>query len=262
MDKKEYIESGILELYVYGALSEEESAEVTKFLKQYPEIEKEVEEIEQALMGLSAAVAPKNPQFLINSIKEKLNPRNNHTTQRKRSNVPGYIGWAASILLLVGLFFMFNKNRELRESLQAAQAEKAQIEAQITEARNAAQKAEDLLSVILDRDIIRVPLEGQEVAPNAYATVFWDETKNTAYIDAKNLPAPPRGMVYQVWSLRLSPLTPSSLGLLENFEEDENKIFELPNPNSSEAFGITLEPEGGSESPTMEQLYTLGVVAG
>lgn len=260
MDKKNYIESGILELYVYGALSEEESAEVTKFLKQYPEIEKEVEEIEAALMDLSAAVAPKNPQFLINTITQKLEERNAQAPLRRRTNVPAYIGWAASILLLVGLFLMFNKNRELRESLQAAQAEKAQIESQIADAREAAEKAEDLLAVILDRNIIRVPLEGQEVAPDAYATVFWDETRDTAYIDAKNLPAPPQGMVYQVWSLKLSPLTPSSIGLLDDFEEDDNKIFELPNPNTSEAFGITLEPEGGSESPTMEQLYTLGIV--
>lgn len=260
MDKNEYIESGLLELYVYGALSEDESAEVTKFLKQFPEIEKEVEEIEAALMDLSAAVAPKNPQFLINSITQKLENRNAKPPRQKNKNIPAYLGWAASVLLMIGLFFMFNKNRGLRESLQAAQAEKAQIESQIADARDAAEKAEDLLSVILDRKITRVPLEGQEVAPNAYATVFWDKTKNTAYIDAKNLPAPPQGMVYQVWSLKLSPLTPSSIGLLDNFEEDSNKIFELPNPNSSEAFGITLEPEGGSESPTMVQLYTLGVV--
>jgi anti-sigma-K factor RskA len=50
------------------------------------------------------------------------------------------------------------------------------------------------------------------------------------------------------------------MGLLENFSEDENKIFALENPNQSQAFGITLEPAGGSETPTMEQLYTLGVV--
>ena len=34
----------------------------------------------------------------------------------------------------------------------------------------------------------------------------------------------------------------------------------LENANESEAFGITLEPEGGSETPTLEQLYTLGAV--
>ncbi len=67
-------------------------------------------------------------------------------------------------------------------------------------------------------------------------------------------------MVYQVWSLKMNPLKPTSIGLLNKFESDNNKIFQLPNPNSSEAFGITLEPAGGSKSPTMERLYTLGAV--
>lgn len=262
MDIQEYIRSGILELYVYGALTEEESAEVSRILKEYPEVEAEVEQIEAALLELSSAVAPGNPEFLINSIKTKLSNREVRTLpERKSSNLPAYIGWAASILLLVGLFLMFNKNRELRESLQALQADKARMETQIAEARNDTEKAEELLSVIRDRNIIRVPLEGQDVAPDAYATAYYNEENNTTYIDAKDLPTPPRGMVYQVWSLTLQPLTPSSIGLLEDFEEDDNRVFELQNPNASEAFGITLEPEGGSATPTMEQLYTLGVIS-
>jgi len=35
----------------------------------------------------------------------------------------------------------------------------------------------------------------------------------------------------------------------------------LKNINISEGFGITLEPAGGSETPTMEQLYALGTVS-
>ena len=46
MELEKYISSGILELYVYGALPEEESLKVTQELKQHPEILKEVEEIE------------------------------------------------------------------------------------------------------------------------------------------------------------------------------------------------------------------------
>jgi hypothetical protein len=38
MENKEYIESGILELYVYGLLSETESEEVTTMAKNNPEI--------------------------------------------------------------------------------------------------------------------------------------------------------------------------------------------------------------------------------
>ena len=262
MDIKKYIESGILELYVYGALSESESAEVSRTLKEYPEVKAEVEEIEEALLTLSSAAAPYDPEFLLLSLKEKLSRRNKgiELTQ-KRTNWTSYIGWAASILFLIGLFIQFNEKRELRQSLQALQIENIQMEADIAEARNNAQKAQELLSVLRDKNILEVPLRGQSIAPQAYATAYWDKEKNITYIDAKELPAPPRGMVYQVWSLKMDPLTPSSIGLLKEFEEDENKIFQLDNKNISEGFGITLEPEGGSKTPTMEQLYTLGTVS-
>lgn len=259
MDIEKYINSGILELYVYGALSEEESAEVTRILSQYPQIQKEVEEIERSLMHLSAAVAPGNPQFLINSIKEKLTKDKIYKDSGKQSWL-AYAGWAASILLLFGLFYMFNQNNELRESLQALEADRLELENEIAGARNELQRTEEFLNVLRDRNILRIPLPGQEAAPDAYATAYWDQETNTTYVDANELPPPPKGMVYQVWSLELQPLTPTSIGLLEDFEEDKNKIFVLENSNTSQAFGITLEPEGGSPTPSMDQLYVLGVI--
>ena len=262
MDIKKYIESGILELYVYGALSETESAEVSRTLMEYPEVKAEVEEIEKALLTLSSAAAPYDPEFLLESLKKKLSKRGKVIDLTKKgSNWPAYIGWAASILFLIGLFTLFNENNELRQSLQALQTEKVQLETDIAEARNNAQKTKELLSVLRDENILEIPLKGQSIAPDAYATAYWDKQKNVTYIDAENLPSPPRGMVYQVWSLKMDPLTPSSIGLLDEFESDENKIFQLENINLSEGFGITLEPEGGSETPTMEQLYALGTVS-
>ncbi|MDH7447115.1 anti-sigma factor [Aquimarina sp. 2201CG14-23] len=264
MNIEQYISSGILELYVYGALSEKENAEVYKALKKHPEIEEEVKEIEKSLMQLSAATAPYNPESVFNRIKEKLSFTDNEIDvipiTRARTNWTTYIGWAASIALLIGLFLQFNKNRELRKQVVDAQIEQTLLEGKINVAEEDLSKAKTLLSVLRDKDIIQIPLQAQKVAPNAYAAVYWDKEKQTAYIDVEGLPNPPKGKVYQVWSLKLDPLTPTSLGILDTFTEDENKIFTLTNTNESEAFGITLEPEGGSESPTMEQLYTLGVV--
>ena len=102
---------------------------------------------------------------------------------------------------------------------------------------------------------------GQGTFADTYAKVYWDKTTERIFLDAQGLPEPPEGMVYQVWSLKLSPLTPTSLGTIDDFTTDTNKIFEIKNSNESEAFGITLEPAGGSATPTMEQLYTLGVVS-
>lgn len=261
MNIEEYINSGILELYVYGVLSDVENEEVTSYLRQYPEIRTEVEEIENMLMDLSGAVAPANPEQLLQSIIEKLTKRTT-TLPLPERRIPWftYTGWAASVLLLIGLFFLSDKNRELNDALKDSRSRNTDLEVQITEARRNTEKNQELLDILRSQNIRKVPLHGQKAAPTAYAAVYWNKEENITYIDAQGLPAPPENMVYQIWSLKMEPLTPTSIGLLDEYDTDQNKIFKLENTDASEGFGITLEPEGGSETPTMERLYALGVI--
>jgi anti-sigma-K factor RskA len=145
--------------------------------------------------------------------------------------------------------------------LELVESQNQQLEQQIAESNSSLEKSRELLNTLRDQNILVIPLGGQQVSPDSYAKAYWNKQEEKVFIDAKGLPEPPDGFVYQVWSLKLSPLTPTSMGLLEDFTEDENKVFALNNPNNSEAFGITLEPAGGSETPTLEQLYALGAVA-
>ena len=261
MNTEEFIDSGLLELYVYGVLSDAENIEITAYLRQYPEIKVEVEDIENTLIDLSGAIAPEYPEQLLQSIKEKLSKRTTTLPlSERRTPWFKYTGWAASILLLVGLFFLSDKNTELNDALQDSRSRNTDLEVQITEARKDAEKNQELLDVLRSRNIHKVPLNGQKVAPTAYAAVYWNKEENITYIDAQGLPAPPENMVYQIWSLKMTPLTPISIGLLEGYDTNQNKIFKVENTNASEGFGITLEPEGGSETPTMERLYALGVI--
>ena len=55
MDIQKYIESGILELYVAGSLSEKENEEVHNAVKKSPELLAEVTSIENAIVKLTAA---------------------------------------------------------------------------------------------------------------------------------------------------------------------------------------------------------------
>lgn len=262
---KEYIDSGILELYVYGVLTHQENAEVYKALQQYPEVAQEVEEIEKALQQLSIAAAPYNPEKVLAGIKRKLSLSGEATKviplSRKRSPIIAYIGYAAAALLLVGLFYQFNENTTLEQQISDLEREQILQEGKTQVAEDNLVKTKEVLSAIRNKDVVKIPLKGQQVAPQAYASVFWDTSSQKAYIDVSGLPKPPEGKVYQVWSLTLEPLTPTSMGVLDEYNEEGLQIFELENPNASEAFGITLEPEGGSKGPTMDQLYTLGAVS-
>lgn len=259
MDSKEYIASGILELYVAGALSEKENAEVHAAIQKDPELLKEVQSIEKAIVLLSAA-AKVDDSYAFADIQNKLQTDDSKVipiTKAKR-NWTQFSGWAAAFIFGSVLMYTVVQNNNLKTQIAT---EKQQLEEQIDKATNSLAEAEKLINVFRDKEIISVPLAGQKVSPNAYAKVYWDKKTNSIYLDAKGLPEPPKGKVYQVWSLKLSPLTPTSLGTIDTFTADANKIFTIENTNESEAFGITLEPEGGSTSPTLEQLYTLGAVS-
>ncbi|WP_199741564.1 anti-sigma factor [Flavobacterium sp. GSP6] len=44
----------------------------------------------------------------------------------------------------------------------------------------------------------------------------------------------------------MNPLTPTSIGLLDNFKVNDQKMFAVANAIDAGAFGITLEPKEGS----------------
>lgn len=261
MNIKEYIASGILELYVAGTLTPEQNKEVYTAMKAHPKILTEVLQIEAAIMKLSGEVSPLSSNIDFQSIRNELrNQEDLDGAYKSTTNWIKYSGWAAAIIMAGGLMWTVSQMNELNEELKTVEITKDILEQQIENANTDLVEANKLISVLRDRSIISVPLSGQTVYPSAFATVYWDQNNESIYLDAQGLPEPPEGMVYQVWSLKLNPLSPTSLGVIDDFTEDENKIFSIANANASEAFGITLEPEGGSESPTLEQLYTLGVV--
>lgn len=259
MDTKEYIASGILELYVAGTLSELENLEVYLNAEKYPEIKREIEDIEASVLSLTNSVSPGTKGF--GDIQNRMAKASLVLTGPTVSKVSwtAYLGWAASLVFMAGLIWLYQQNDELKLDLEVVSRENSAMEQQIADSKNSLEKAEDLLNTIRDKNITVVALGGQTVSPTSYAKVYWNKQEKNVFIDAKGLPDPPDGFVYQVWSLKLNPLTPTSMGLLEDFIGDGNKVFALANPNESEAFGITLEPVGGSESPNLEQLYTLGV---
>ncbi len=261
METKEYIESGILELYVYGLLNESENEEVASKAKNSTEINSEIIAIEKAIVALSSSFSPFHSVVNFEKIKEKLELKHAKVIPlESRNNKLQYVGWAAAILLLLGVGYQYNELNITSSQVVATNLEKATLEKEFKSLKIKNTAVETSLAVVRDTKNTVVGLGGQTVAPESFAKVYWNQETKVVYVDATGLPEPPEGMVYQVWALKLDPLTPTSIGLLENFDKNDQKLFAVNNANEAQAFGITLEPAGGSTSPTMEQLYTLGKV--
>lgn len=265
METREYIESGILELYVYGLLDETQNAEVAQMARQHAAIEDEIVSIEKAIVNLSTSFSPYLSAENFEKIKQRLEikymPETQVVEMKRRTNWAAWTGWAAAILLLAGGgYLLMQWNQANMEIVNAeTQNKKLQDTIILLDVRN--KGTESALAVVRDNKNTVVTLGGQAAAPEAIAKVYWNRETQAVYVDASGLPEPPEGKVYQVWSLKLKPqLTPTSIGLLENFTADTHKLFSVSTTADAEAFGITLEPAGGSETPTMEQLYTLGKV--
>ena len=262
METTEYINSGILELYVIGTLSETETTEVAAMSEKHPEIKAEILSIEKAIVSLSFSMAPYLSVANYNKLKTKLFGEETKVVQlAPRQSNSKFIGWAAAAVLLVGTGYFYNQNQISQDSVLAIAAEKSKIDSDLKTLQLKKQQSDAVLAVVRDEANTVVPLAGQAVSPTSKAKIYWNKTTEIVYVDASGLPEPPAGMEYQIWSLQLSPaLVPTSLGTLVAFAESDSKIFAVANTNGAQGFGITLEPKGGSPTPTMEQLYTLGKV--
>ena len=262
MTTQEYIESGDLELYVFGLLDESRTKEISELERNSPAIKGEIISIEKAILNLSSSFSPTISSDNFEKIKAKLEMKHGKVIEMKsKSNWSQYLGWAASIALLLGVGYQYNELNDSSTKINSIETEKSNLQKSVVELELKNKETATALNVIRDDKNTVVALAGQAVAPTSFAKIYWNKDKQTVYVDATGLPEPPAGKVYQIWSLKLSPtLTPTSIGLLDDFKGNNEKLFAVSGTSDAEAFGITLEPAGGSKSPTMEQLYTLGKV--
>lgn len=261
MTPNEYIESGQLELYVYGLLSEEENAEISQLAKKHPELEKEIVAIEKSIVNLSTSFCPFLSAENFEKIKTKLDIKYSKIIPlQTQSNRYNYLGWAAAAVLLIGFGYQYMNLDKTRQQVVTVESEKIKLQEALVNSEIKYKQCVDALAVVRDIKNTVVNLGGQAASPTSYAKVYYNKETQLVYVDAAGLPEPPEGKVYQVWALKLSPLTPTSIGLLSDFSKDSQKLFAVSKANGAEAFGITLEPAGGSATPTMEQLYALGKV--
>jgi hypothetical protein len=172
------------------------------------------------------------------------------------------LGWAAAILCIGGVFWLLQQNHGLTENVEITTPENTELQKDNQFMEGQLAEANVIINIIRSKTYNSITLPGNQAeASNAFAKVYYNKTENVAYIDTKGLLTPPTGKVYQVWSLIMESLTPTSVGLIGTITDEDKGVFKFENIPVPEAFGITLEPEGGSTSPTLSQLYTLGMVS-
>jgi anti-sigma-K factor RskA len=270
-DIRAYIESGILELYVLGDVTREEKFEVEAMAAKHPSVRAELDEIERSMESYAKvnAVEPAETQRerILNSLLTNLaDDRNFESKQREK---PGavviplqtsrevvaykYAFAACFVLLVVSVAALINAYRQIDQSNTLIVSLQSQNQA----IAKTASFRENELNVFRDSSFKLVKLSGTKKSPASKLMVAFSPLKKKVMIDMANtnMPVNDKAHQYQLWAMVGGK--PVNLGVFDA-DTTSKEMVEMKSIASANAFAVTLEPRGGSASPTMSEMMVLG----
>lgn len=259
MDRKRIIEEGILEDYILGLLSKEEEISFEKILDTGPELKKQLSAIESDLerIGIENAIQP--PSRIKENLKKALGETessNNNMTSATRSPKDtlqsGKLLVAASLAALFALaaFWFYTQWDASMESMQSLEQQTVNLQERL---ENLEQKYDDTQQryvSINSPDVIPLYLVGNNISPQSRAVAFVNHKEKTVIINGQGLEPLDVDRTYQIWADVEGEMI--NMGLVPTDQE----YIPLRYIEKAESLNITIEPAGGSEHPTVENLIS------
>lgn len=266
MNLEDYISSGNLELYALDALTPEDKSEAEKVLKQSAEAREELNKIQLALT-MYAQAFEKNPhsqlrQSIIDMVSSssgiKPEAKTIPITKVSGSNV-GYKYLLAACLaaLLISTFssyFFYDKWSDAEDRYVSIQNEKNVLAQQYTLTKSDFDKSMNDLLHMRDENMKVYTMSSVDSSKNYLARVYYNTFTKETFVDVNYLPEPPSGKQYQLWALFDGKPVDAGVFDINNTALGLQKVKSV---QGVQAFAVTLEPAGGSVSPTLDQMYII-----
>lgn len=227
--------------YAVDALDDVERASFEEHLADCQACQAEVAGLREAasLMGATAAVSP--PPSLrdrvladISTVRPLPPPTGRGAAHaRRRRFRPGLLAAAAAVVIGLGV----------GAAVVQPWADPSDDSSQAPRL-----SAADRVRAADDAETFTQTLDG-----GAEATVIRSQSLNQAVLVTDDMPAPPTGKVYELW-LEHEGVGMVAAGLMDGAEHE---VVLEGDPATAVGFGITVEPEGGSEEPTLPAVTTI-----
>ncbi|MBE5320666.1 anti-sigma factor [Pedobacter sp. MR2016-19] len=281
---KAYIESGVLELYVLGDLSPEETLQVEEIASQNPEVRDEIAAIEQAMeqYAMQNAVEPSADvetrlfeKLGLSEVEENVNvqPEPIYTEEPRIIRLDGsdakvrtlrYALVACIALLVVStaaLFITYNKLNAAHDQIASLNLDKQKFAGVVSKLEFENQGLDNMAAMADSKEWATIRMAGQAFSPASKMKVYWNKKDKSVLINyvAMDLPKTDAEHQYQLWALVNGK--PVSLGVFGKTDSTNNDaLVKMQTIQEAQAFAVTLEPMGGSVNPTMDKLTVMGGV--
>ncbi len=270
MNIKEYIESGILEAYVLGALTEGERAAVEADMVMYPELAQEIAAIEAAMQSFAEANAEEPPahmqQQIWNAIQQQSSPQEVPEPQPAQEVKPQpkvveftppaasarptwqrAAVWAAVGVSVLTNFMLLSQRNKTKEEIAQMTSEMDSLKASQQQVLAEYKKGRDML---VDTAMKTVVMRSTQTGKEMTGMMFWSKTTGESYLTIHAMPMPEKGKQYQLWVIQDGK--PVSMGVIDNnLVANAGMMYKIPMQiKDGQAFAISLEKEGGNPTPT------------
>lgn len=167
-----------------------------------------------------------------------------------------WFGWAVAAALAVTTGNFYHESEALRGSMLRDHAELTRLTADAAAARR-------LMDALKDPSATRVTLTRSKEAPVPQGKVTYVADKGALLFVASNLDALDPYKVYELWLIPANGQAPVPAGTFHPDAHGNASVVlpQLPTGLVAKAFGITVEDEGGAQTPTMPILLA-GTAAG
>ena len=268
-EAKEYIETGILELYVLGQLDGHEQRKAEEMAAKYPVVKAEISAIEIAMEQHAIKHAIQPTSGLDKQIFEKiLTPakiiplaKNNATSTIK---VLRYALAACVGLLVVSVAALYSTHDKLNvanQQITALNVDKEKFVSTISFMRNENKDLQEIATMAADPTWIAVKLAGTKISPQANMMIYWHRKGQHVMVDNTKMALPQNDAShqYQLWAIVNGK--PVDLGVFDATAEPKKLLVSMKEVGNAQAFAVTLEKRGGSVSPTMEKMVLMGGIS-
>ncbi len=272
MNPQDYILSGIIESYVLGIASPEDSAEFERICDAYSEVRSARNAFELQLEQSLLHQKQEPPRGLKSRIFSEIGMEKDEQPQRifpgkptliPRKGFARYVA-AASLVLLLGSvllnLYLLNEYKKSIAQYKELVATQTQTAGTIQILQTKLEAYENALSLMKSPLMAIVKMPGIPAGPSSssMATVYWNIESKEVYLLVNQLPTPDPGKQYQLWAIVDGhPVDAGVFDISKGLP-----LVKLKTIPKAEAFAITLEKKGGSTSPDMDSMYVMGKVTG
>ena len=239
-----FLDTDLLEKYLLGTTTPEESMQAERYIAMYPEVRKTFDELQENLETFAKLHALKTPEGLKAKILNTIKAQNTGRRKFQRYAIAASI---AALLFAGSSYFFWNQNQNLQDENVIVNNRIRTLEEDMKE------QLEDVRNqfiVLNNPQTKKYAVNGNKKAKELKAVAYINPVKKLSYINVRNLPNLPDNQCYQMWAEVNGEMV--NLGVIKSVD-DKDRLRPLPYAENAVSY-ITIEPQGGNDTPTVKNI--------